>query len=172
MMKSSPQDSSVFPLVSQPQKLPPHPFLSLSNIQPASNWKQVYGWREEFSALPGKCKLRYWIYNRHNANTKISLPKIITPLIRFPDKQYNRRLRVPQLHPDEAQKAQNPLKGTRSWDSKDWLTASGLSTPWGSSPHRSHCPLQEAISLFHLTFHKEAGVLFFLGFQSVCWTVP
>lgn len=61
----------------------------------------------------GKCKLRYWIYNRHNPNTKTVLPKIISSLIHFPDKQFQLLASFClHVHQGEAQNSRKLLKGT------------------------------------------------------------
>lgn len=65
------------------------------------------------NSLPcwGKCKLRYWIYNRHNLNTKALIPKIISSLIHFPNSSTAASLYL-QLQ-DEDQNSHKLLQGTR-----------------------------------------------------------
>lgn len=65
------------------------------------------------NSLPcwGKCKSRYWIRNRHNLNTKVLIPKIISSLIHFANSSTAASLYL-QL-PDEDQKSHQLLQGTR-----------------------------------------------------------
>lgn len=155
------------PWVSQPQKLPHHPFLNFSNIQWASSWNQVYGWTPGDS-LPcwGNCKLRDWICNGHNPNTKILVPKIITSVTYVPNSSttcFSSAFKFIRMRPESLQTPQGHRKRSFYRLSSNLLA---LHSPRRCLPlFRKQCLFSTGLSIKKLGF-------FFLGFQPVLWTVP